>query len=254
MPSASHDTDAIANGVTWPNMSYLILIVLRAHWVDTIVLLRGWSSKGCLSVTLVKTLLTTFTVQELFELVELFFERWSCKGQLWVILRKPPHICSGFLGDGALSSYKSCSVPWWHWGSDSWACSLFRSPGRHLWVNMIILVEKWSWKGCLLVHLVKPQLCTFIVQVSLGTRALSHFPGKQSCEVNVNWLKWCAFVAYIWADQHVITHIWCYKWVCALSCEGRAVCVFCMWFCLCPATRQLWAILLRDRASHWWYF
>ena len=48
-------------------------------------------------------------------------------------------------------------------------CSVLRK--TELWVYMIVLVARWSWKGYLFGKLVKHWLCIFIVQVSWETEA-----------------------------------------------------------------------------------
>ena len=45
-----------------------------------------------------------------------------------------------------------------------------------LQIDMIVLVARWSWKGCLSVTLEKPQLCTFIVQVFSETELQAILP------------------------------------------------------------------------------
>ena len=53
-----------------------------------------------------------------------------------------------------LWSWKGCFQ--WYWGS---LCILFRIPDRPLLVSMTVLVGRWSWKGCLLVTQEKTWLC-----------------------------------------------------------------------------------------------
>ena len=118
-------------------------------------------------------------------IVQVFLEteplrRWSSKGHSLVTQKKPLHIhCSDPLGDRALMSWcefyskddpkKAMHVH----------CSVL--PGRAS-SQHVVLLRRWSWKGCLSVTLGKSLLCTFTVQICL--------PGERAFEQIVSLQRW----------------------------------------------------------------
>ena len=93
--------------------------------------------------------------------------------------------CSGQPGDRASTQ--------WHWGS---LCmfTVQVSWWTNLWVNMILLLRRLSWKVCSLLTVGKTLFCTFIIQVIQETElqvsdigevsacSLFRSPGRQSFE------------------------------------------------------------------------
>ena len=161
-------------------------------WVNMIILLGRWSSKGWLSGTLGRLhiyctgllrgrtlswysslaqkmvwrrLHVHWTVSwetglcvAMIVLLETcswkFLNQWHC-GSLYV------H-CSDLLGDRASNQYnsftramvlKGCFA--WYWGRLCSACLLFRSFWRKSWVGTIVLFGRWSWNDYSLVTLGK---------------------------------------------------------------------------------------------------
>ena len=110
--------------------------------------------------------------------IEFLLGRWSWNGHSVVTLFT---LCSCLLGDRPLSWFDSfsgkmvlkghLSVTWGkplhiHW---SGLGEIEFKPfywDTELWVDMIVLMGRWSWKGHSLVTLRKPYLSTFIAQVS----------------------------------------------------------------------------------------
>ena len=134
---------------------------------------RGWSWKGCFSVTLGKTHVNCLGLSwdraHGVNTVGLL-RRWFCKG------------CSSLTKEVSVYSFKPP-------GSQGLVTDIgepFHFSGllgdRACQINMIGLLGRLSLKGHSLVTLVKPWLCTFIVQVSLETALWAVNAGRQSFE------------------------------------------------------------------------
>ena len=87
---------------------------------------------------------------------------------------------SQMTGNMCISCPLNAVLAYWDPGGLA-SCSRFwetevQAPGRQLWVRLIILAERWSWKGHSSVTMRNHQLSTFIVQV-MGTELWAIFLG-----------------------------------------------------------------------------